>query len=103
MGELAADDEDDLPGMFATPAEEVEFWRTHTVDGRRCKPLKPIPIEVRPPDLRMTRWTPPEDVFSDLSYEEWKEGMQRLPALYWDSYESLPLLMGRAWTPIRWG
>src|SRR5262249_1318838 len=94
------DDEDDLPGMFATPAEELAYWRPHTIDGRRCKPLKPIPIVVREPDLRVTRWTPPEDPFADLSYAEWKDGMQRLPALYWDPHESLHLLMGRSWTPI---
>src|SRR5262249_10562169 len=96
------DDEDDLPGMFATPAEELAYWRTHTIDGR-CKPRKPIPIEVREPDLRTTRWTPPEDPFADLSYEEWKDGMQRLPALYWDPRTSLGMLMGRSWTPIRQG
>jgi hypothetical protein len=27
------DDEDDLLGMFATPAEELEFRRRHTIDG----------------------------------------------------------------------
>jgi hypothetical protein len=32
-------DEDDLPCLFATPAEEVEYWRTRTLGGRRCKPL----------------------------------------------------------------
>jgi hypothetical protein len=51
----------------------------------------------------MTRWTPPEDLFADLSYAEWKDGMQRLPALYWDPWETVHTLMGRAWTPIRWG
>jgi hypothetical protein len=38
-------DEDDLPWMFATPAEEVEFWRTHPIDGKRMKPRKPIPLQ----------------------------------------------------------
>jgi hypothetical protein len=36
-GPAGDDDEDDLPGMFATPAEELEFWRTRTIDGRRRK------------------------------------------------------------------
>jgi hypothetical protein len=59
------DDEDDLPGLFATPAEEVEYWRTHTVDGRRCKPLKPFVIEHRKfhPDLRTTPPEPLPDLF----------------------------------------
>jgi hypothetical protein len=101
MSERAGDDEYDELYAFATPAEELEFWRTHTLDGRRCKPLKPVIIERREPDLRTTRWTPPPDLFGDLTYAEWKEGMERLPALYWDPWEALPRLMGRAWT--RWG
>jgi hypothetical protein len=96
------DDEDDLPGLFATPAEKVAFWRTHLIDGRRCKPLEPIKIERREPDLRTTPWKGPEDPFGWLSDEEWRQGMQTLPALYWDPWEGLHTLMGRAWTPIRW-
>jgi hypothetical protein len=96
-------DEDDVPSWDATPEEEVEFWRTHTIDGRRCKPLEPVHIERREPDLRMTRWTPAEDPFGWLSYQEWKAGMDQLPALYWDPHASLGMLMGRSWSPIRWG
>jgi hypothetical protein len=54
-------------------------------------------------NLRMTPYEPPPDLFADLSYAEWREGMQRLPALCWDPAEGLRRLMGRSWTPIRWG
>jgi hypothetical protein len=50
----------------------------------------------------MTRLKAPEDPFGWLSYEEWREGMRTLPALYWDPYASLGMLMARAWSPIRW-
>jgi hypothetical protein len=56
-------DEDDVPGLFATLAEEVELWRTHTLDGQPCKPLKPFPIERRKPDLRVTGPEPMPDLF----------------------------------------
>jgi hypothetical protein len=91
------DDEDDLPGMFATPAEEAEFWRNHTIDGRRCKPLEPVKIERPEPDL------PAEDPFGWLSYEEWREGMRQCPALYLDPRTTLGMLMGRSWSPHSWG
>jgi hypothetical protein len=29
--------------------------------------------------------------------------MAQLPALYWDPASALGLLVGRAWSPIRWG
>jgi hypothetical protein len=41
---------------------------SHSRWGREAR--KPIPIERREPELRVTRWTPPEDVFADLSYAE---------------------------------
>jgi hypothetical protein len=61
--------EDDLPGLFRTPAEEVEFWRTHTIDGRRCKPLEPVKIKLREPDLRMAPREPLLDLFDYLNYQ----------------------------------
>jgi hypothetical protein len=94
--------EDDLPLMFATPADEVEFWRTHTIDGKRFTPREPVKLDVREPDLRMTRPDPLPDLFDYLTYEEWKEGMDKCPALYWDPYWAVQHLMGRAYTPLRW-
>jgi hypothetical protein len=42
------------------------------------------------------------DLFDYLTYEEWKEGMDKCPALYWNPYLAVQQLMGRAYTPIRW-
>jgi hypothetical protein len=95
-------DEDDLPSWDATPEEEVEFWRTHTIDGKRFTPRKPVPIEPREPDLRVAPREPHRDLFDYLTYQEWKEGMDQCPALYWDPYLAVQQLMGRAYTPIRW-
>ena len=88
--------------MFATPAEEVEFWRTHNIDGKRCKLPEPEPIKPREPDLRVAPREPLPDLFDYLTYEEWKEGMDKCPALYWDPYLAVQQLMGRSYTPIRW-
>jgi hypothetical protein len=95
-------DEDDLPSFLATPEEEVEFWRTHDINGKRLPPRKPIEFKRPEPDLRVAPRTPAPDLDGGMSYQEWKDGRDKCPALYWDPYLAVQQLMGRAYTPIRW-
>jgi hypothetical protein len=54
-------DEDDVPSWDATPEEEVEFWRTHDINGKRLPPRKPVEFKRPEPDLRVTPLEPHRD------------------------------------------
>jgi hypothetical protein len=51
---------------------------------------------------RVARREPLPDLFDGLMYDEWKEGMNKCPALDWDEYLAVQQLMGRAYALLRW-